>query len=90
MRALKYLEEGSECSSFNLGTGNGVSVLEIINKAREISGKEIKYQVGDRRPGDPAVLIANSDKAMQILNWKPTTPLREGLKKTIAWFRDYE
>lgn len=62
---------------FNLGSGEGYSVKEIIETCREVTGHEIPAEVAPRRAGDPAVLIASSEKAMKELGWKPTrTDLR--------------
>ncbi len=69
--ALEYLQNGGTSDSFNLGSGNGFSVMEIIRKAREVTGREIKVVMADRRPGDPARLVADSSKARRVLGWKP-------------------
>lgn len=55
---------------YNLGNGNGFSVLEMLNSAREVTGKDIKFKFVDRRPGDPASVVASSQKAREILGWK--------------------
>jgi UDP-glucose 4-epimerase len=62
---------GGKSDSFNLGNGNGFSVREVIETARLVTGKDIKATSAERRAGDPPVLIGSSDKATQILNWKP-------------------
>ena len=85
IKALEYLERGSSSDIINLGTGKGYSVKEIIEKAREITGKEIKSEVISRRPGDPAVLIADNKKASDILGWKPQYGLEEILKTAWRW-----
>ena len=69
--ALEYLEDGNPSDVFNLGNGNGYSVQQIIDIARAVTGRDIPVTHTDRRPGDPATLIAGSDKVMRILNWKP-------------------
>lgn len=69
--ALKWLMDGNESSVFNLGNGNGFSVKEIIDAARRVTGHEIPAEVTNRRPGDPAVLIASSKKAQELLGWVP-------------------
>ena len=69
--ALEYLKGGGVSGSFNLGSGSGFSVMEIIRKAREVTGREIKAVITGRRPGDPARLIADSGKARGVLGWKP-------------------
>lgn len=60
-----------EPGHYNLGTGNGLSVKEIIDAARRVTGREIKVEVAPRRAGDPATLVACSDRARQLLGWKP-------------------
>lgn len=69
--AVKYLLNGGESNIFNLGNGVGFSVREVIETAKKVTGKEIKVIEEERRAGDPAILIASSDKAKNILGWKP-------------------
>ena len=69
--ACKYLLDGGKSDIFNLGNGVGFSVKEVIEKAKEVTKKEIKVVYEGRRAGDPAVLVASSDKAKKILGWKP-------------------
>lgn len=69
--ALDYLRKGGESNIFNLGNGRGFSVKEMIAAASKATGREIKVTIGARRAGDPAQLIASSDKAKKILGWKP-------------------
>ncbi|MEG2697140.1 MAG: UDP-glucose 4-epimerase GalE [Cetobacterium sp.] len=67
--ALPSLEKNIS-GIYNLGNGNGFSVLEMLNSAREVTGKDIKFKFVDRRPGDPASVVASSQKAKEILGWK--------------------
>ena len=69
--ALKYLFSGGASTIFNLGNGRGFSVREVIEMARRVTGLDLSVLVGSRREGDPAVLVADSTKAQQILGWKP-------------------
>jgi UDP-glucose 4-epimerase len=69
--ALKRLMNGGDSGVFNLGIGQGFSVLEIIEHARKITAREITVENTDRRPGDPPVLIASNEKAVAELGWKP-------------------
>ena len=69
--ALEYLKTGKESNNFNLGSSTGFSVTEIIETAREVTGKNILSLVKPRRAGDPSTLIASSDKAKEILGWDP-------------------
>ena len=75
--ALENLIEGGESQLFNLGNGNGYSVLEVIESARKVTGIDIKTVNADRREGDPPKLIGSAEKAKKILGWKPGI-LRDG------------
>lgn len=82
--ALKYLRNGGESNIFNLGNGKGFSVKEIISAAEKITGKKINFEIGKRRAGDPAQLIASGEKAKKILGWQPKYISIEEIIKT-AW-----
>ncbi len=69
--AVKHLQTGGESEFINLGNGQGFSVLEVIDAARKVTGKEIKTEIAPRRPGDPSRLIADASKAKQLLGWDP-------------------
>ena len=69
--AVQYLVNGGKSDIFNLGNGVGFTVKEVIEKAKEVTGKDIKVVEEGRRAGDPAVLIASSDKAKKVLGWCP-------------------
>ena len=69
--AVEYLKEGNESNIFNLGNGVGFTVNEVIETARKVTGHPIPAVVSERRAGDPAQLIASSEKAKTILGWKP-------------------
>lgn len=69
--ALSYLQGGGKPDAFNLGIGKGFSVREIIEAAKAVTGRDIPTREGERRAGDPAVLIASGEKAMDILGWAP-------------------
>lgn len=69
--ALDYLRRGGDSNIFNLGNGQGFSVREMIEAAKKATGREIKVEMGQRRAGDPAQLIASSAKARKVLGWKP-------------------
>jgi UDP-glucose 4-epimerase len=70
IRALEWLLSGKPSDAFNLGTGRGYSVLEMIETARRVTGREIPVRFGDRRAGDPPELVADPSKALKELNWK--------------------
>ncbi len=69
--ALEYLLNGGESDSFNLGNGNGYSVREVIETAKRVTGRNIFYEEVDNRPGDPPILIGDSNKIRKQLNWNP-------------------
>lgn len=69
--ALQYLEKGGKSDSFNLGNGSGFSVLEIVETARKVTGRDIPTRIEPRRAGDPSTLIASNEKASAVLGWKP-------------------
>ncbi|MGG6267272.1 UDP-glucose 4-epimerase GalE [Leptolyngbya sp. AN03gr2] len=68
---LQYLLEGGDRNVFNLGNGNGFSVREVIETARQVTGKPFQVVERDRRPGDPPILVGSSEKARRVLNWQP-------------------
>lgn len=69
--AIKYLEAGNKSNAFNLGSSTGFSNKQMLEAAREVTGKPIPAKMAPRRPGDPDSLVAASDKAREILGWKP-------------------
>ena len=69
--ALEKMRKDGKSNIYNLGNGNGFSVSEVVDIARQVTGVNIKAEYGERRPGDPAVLIATSEKAQRELGWKP-------------------
>lgn len=73
-QALQWLQEHQQSKQFNLGNGDGYSVLDVIETARKVTGKEIPVLIGDRRVGDPARLVADATLAQQQLGWKPEYP----------------
>ena len=69
--ALDYLMKGGESNVFNLGNGVGFTVKEVIDVARSVTGHPIPAEISPRRAGDPAQLVASSEKAKSVLGWKP-------------------
>lgn len=82
--ALKRLENGGDSSIFNLGNGEGFSVLDVIKVARKVTNHPIPAIISPRRAGDPAKLVASSNKAISELNWKPKYNSLESIIDT-AW-----
>uniref|UniRef100_E6QEK6 UDP-glucose 4-epimerase n=1 Tax=mine drainage metagenome TaxID=410659 RepID=E6QEK6_9ZZZZ len=82
--ALEHLLADGDSNAFNLGNGTGFSVQEVIDTARRVTGQPIQAQTQARRPGDPAVLVAESQKARRELGWEPRF---EGLGTIVehAW-----
>jgi UDP-glucose 4-epimerase len=82
--ALRALDQGSR--TYNLGNGQGFTIKEVIETARQITGQPIPAEVGARRPGDPATLIASSDKIRRELGWQPQYPdLRDIIESAWRW-----
>ncbi len=69
--ALAYLRRGGASVTFNCGYGRGASVLEVIDAVRRASGRDFTIEIGGRRPGDPAALVANVDRIRATLDWRP-------------------
>ena len=67
--ALDYLSNCDGVEAFNLGTGNGVSVLELVSAFEEASGQKVPYQIVDRRAGDVAASFADASRALDLMNW---------------------
>ncbi|THV58826.1 UDP-glucose 4-epimerase GalE [Flagellimonas alvinocaridis] len=86
--ALKRLINGNNQENyevFNLGTGKGSSVLEVIQSFERVSGKELNYKIVDRRAGDIMQAYANTQKANEVLGWKAKSSLDEALKSAWDW-----
>lgn len=88
--AVKYLMAGNKSDIFNLGNGVGFTVREVIEMAEKVTGESIKVVETDRRAGDPAVLIASSEKAKTILGWNPKhDSLSEIIKSAWKWHKSH-
>lgn len=84
--ALEYLTAGNESDIFNLGSSQGYSVKEMLDAAREVTGKEIPAVIAPRRAGDPSTLVASSAKAAEILHWQPRyTNIKEIIETAWNW-----
>lgn len=88
--ALEYLMNGGQNEVFNLGNGVGFSVLEVLEEARRVTGHPIPARMEARRAGDPAQLIASSDKAKAVLGWKPVyDSLHTIIETAWAWHQSH-
>jgi UDP-glucose 4-epimerase len=86
--ALRALDEGSR--TYNLGNGRGHTVREVIQTCREVTGMPIAAEIGPRRPGDPATLVASSEKISRELGWEPKYPaLRTIVEHAWKWHRTH-
>ena len=81
IRALGHLRRGGKSDFLNLGTGHGYSVLEVIESARQVTGRDIRIRFEPPRPGDPPRLVADAAKAKTVLGW---TPNKSDLRSIIA------
>ncbi len=89
-KALQYLLEKrneSNCELFNLGIGEGVSVLEAIRAFEKASGQKLNYKIGPRRAGDVVAVYANKEKSSRLLRWKPSRDIEDIMRTAWEWER---
>lgn len=87
-RCLKYLLEGRQetnCDVFNVGIGQGVSVLEAVRAFEKVTGQHLNYELGPRRPGDVVAIYADKSKAEKLLGWHPQRNIDQIMKTAWAW-----
>jgi len=84
VKAIDYLFEKNKSDQFNLGTGDGVTVLELIDSVERITGIKLNIKKEGRRAGDPAKLVADNTKARTVLGWTPMHSSIDNIVKT-AW-----
>jgi UDP-glucose-4-epimerase GalE len=82
--ALAALEGGSASAAYNLGSGDGVTVRQVVETVRRIADRSVPHAVGERRPGDPARLVASNVRARRELGWTPAHPSLDAIIET-AW-----
>jgi UDP-glucose 4-epimerase len=88
--ALQRMLETGKSDLFNLGTGKGYSVKEVVSEAERVTGKKIPLVFGPRRAGDPPELVAKADKAKTMLKWMPRHSSLENILKTAwKWHQGY-
>ncbi len=85
--SLDALARGMKSEYFNLGSGRGTSVKRLVKAAERVTGRKIPFAVGPRRAGDPARLVASSQKAWRVLRWKPRHDIESILGSAWAWER---
>lgn len=88
VKALQYLQENnneSNCEVFNVGIGEGVSVLEAINAFEKVTQQKFNWNIGPRRAGDVVAIYADPKKSMEQLNWQPQYSIDDIMKSAWAW-----
>jgi UDP-glucose 4-epimerase len=87
-RAVQFLEGNDGAHCFNLGSGEGYTVLEVINAAREATGQSVPYTRFPRRVGDPPMLVADIQRAQEVLGWTTTFgDMRSIIETAWRWHR---
>lgn len=87
VKAIPYLNGGGDNGAFNLATGRGVSVIELLEAVEKASGRTVPADFAPRRPGDPPALYAVADKARDLLGWTPRfTAIQDTVATAVAWF----
>src|SRR5262249_56342506 len=86
--ALAYLRRGGASDTFNCGYGHGYSVLEVIEAVKRVSGKDFAVRLAERRPGDPAAIVADAARIRAALGWTPQFDnLDTIVTHALAWER---
>ena len=87
---LDYIVKNNKTDIFNLGTGTGYTILEMIKAVEETTGLKVPYEFGAERPGDAVRIVASFDKAKKIIGWNPTRGLKEIIKTDSEFRKNYE
>jgi len=85
IRALERLVDGGESMAVNVGTGKGYSVEEVVATAEVVTGRKIPRRYMPRRPGDPAILVADPSRAENLLGWRATRSLQDIIGSAWKW-----
>ncbi|OGK17534.1 UDP-glucose 4-epimerase GalE [Candidatus Roizmanbacteria bacterium RIFCSPHIGHO2_01_FULL_39_12c] len=88
LKAVEYLNQGGKSEIFNLGTGTGNSVLEIVRTVEQVTGKQMKLKNTTPRQGEYAKMIASIAKAEKLLNWKPEREIEDSIRSLSAWYKN--
>ena len=83
--AINYMQQHKGESVFNLGTGNGYSVLDMVHAFEKVTGRKVPYRIAPRRPGELATVYASPDKSAELLGWKAEYGLEDMCRDTWAW-----
>lgn len=89
LEALRYLQNGGKSGIINLGTGTGNSVLEIVKKVQEVTGKKFELVKTTPRQGEYDRMIASNEKAKTLLNWEPKRSLEDSINSLLIWYKTY-
>ncbi|MFA5828083.1 MAG: UDP-glucose 4-epimerase GalE [Candidatus Shapirobacteria bacterium] len=89
LAALKYLQEGKESTTINLGTGSGNSVLEIVNQVQELTGIKFPVGSGETRKGEYAEVYADISRATELLGWVPKRTVKDSVESLIKWYKGH-
>jgi UDP-glucose-4-epimerase GalE len=85
LAAMNYLDDGGECGAFNIGAGNGTSILSVIKEFEKVTGEKVKYEVAPRRPGDPPTTYADITKAKTAFGWEPIYGVQDIVRHAYDW-----
>lgn len=87
--AVEYLDTAEKSDVFNLGTGTGNSVLEIIKAVEKITGKKLELKEGERRKGDVSKAVASNEKITRLLGWKPVHSIEDSVQSLVTWYTNH-
>lgn len=87
IKAVEYLDTATQPEVFNLGTGTGNSVMEIIQAVERITGAKLELKTGERRKGDVSKAVASNAKITRMLGWKPTHSIEDSVKSLVTWYK---
>jgi len=86
--ALDYLAEGGKNDVFNLGTGKGNSVLEVVNQVKEITGVKFEVGKGEVRKGEYGAVYADIGKVKKVLGWQPEKTIKNSVEALVKWYKN--
>jgi len=89
VRSLDYLVKGGQSDVFNVGKGCGYSVLEIIKEVERVSGRKIRLEKGEKRPGEPSAKWASNEKIKKILGWRAKYGIKEIVESAYLWHKNH-